>query len=98
MKKHATALLLCLSGSLGMAQYTEQSKPVRCFSLDVALAALQDTWNERPVWSGSGAGSNFALFMNPNTGSWTLLEFGKDVACVIGSGNNSKSSKSGPRI
>jgi hypothetical protein len=97
VKKYTTALLLWLGGSIS-AQVSEQAIPVKCVALPVALAAIRDHWNERPAWSGVGADSNFALFVNPDTGTWTMLEFDKDIACVLGTGDNSKLSKPWPRV
>jgi len=98
MRKFAMAFLFCFASSIVNAQDSEQSKPVKCFALEPTLKSLQERWKERPVWIGQGVTSNFALFMNSSTGSWTFLEFDNDVACVLGMGHSSKLGKSGTNI
>ena len=92
------AFLFCFAGSIVNAQDLEQSKPVKCFPLEETLKSLRERWHERLVWSGQGESSNFALFVNSNNGSWTLLQFDNDVACVLGVGHSSKLNKSGINI
>ena len=98
MRKFAMAFLFCLASSIVNAQDSEQSKPVKCFALEPTLKSLRERWKEHPVWIGQGVTSNFALFMNSSTGSWTFLEFDNDVACVLGMGHSSKLGKSGTNI
>ena len=44
--------------------------------------ALRERWHEAPA-SVSGP---WVLYINPDTGTWTMLEVSGDVACMRGSG------------
>jgi hypothetical protein len=98
MKKIAMAFLFCLAGSIVNAQDSEQSKPVKCFPLQSTLKSLGEHWKEKPVWTGQGRNSNFALFVNGERGTWTFIEFDNEVACVLGMGQDSQIKYPGPKI
>ena len=44
---------------------------------------------ETPIWGGINGDAKFSLFINKETGTWTMVQFNKDVACILGHGDNS---------
>jgi hypothetical protein len=44
---------------------------------------------ENPIWGGTNGSAKFSLFTNKETGTWTMVQFNKDVACILGHGDNS---------
>jgi len=67
------------------------NKPVMCDDTKSVMDALVNgEFKEVPVWSGTGEQSNFGLLINQQTGTWTLVEFNKEVTCVLGIGEKSR--------
>jgi hypothetical protein len=82
-------------------------KPVECWVSEAVFKDVQDRYKEKIIWTGvpkndPDSNSTIALAVNAKTGTWTLLEFNKDNACVLGSGKGyaepSKSSQSDPPV
>lgn len=97
-KSFAVASLFCLTSTIAHAQNNVQipgfstvNKPVFCGPADTVFQGLADTEiNEKPIWIGTAEnGSNFAVFMNTKTTGFTIIQFGKTVACIIGIGDKS---------
>jgi len=98
MKKIIAIVLLCVAFALIAKPiipdfYREYNKPIYCNKLPVIL---QDLTNE-PLkqdlyWSGTDVNDQYtyALFINSVTGMWTIIQFNKDLACVIGGGKSNK--------
>jgi hypothetical protein len=64
-------------------------KPVECTEVTKLLPAIvASDYKETPVWFGSepDTGSNYTLFANPTTKTWTLIQFDHKVACILGAG------------
>jgi hypothetical protein len=96
MKKLLVASTIFLS-SVILAQtgspFTEVPKTVSCGSLATIVKALTGKdIGETPVWIGrdENGRSNYAVFMNDRTGSFTILQFNTEVACILGAGNKSE--------
>ena len=87
------ALLLTLAlQTPAQADIVVVPKPVECTATKKLLPAIvASDYKEIPVWFGQepDSGSNYTLFANPITKTWTLIQFDQNVACVIGSGNTS---------
>jgi len=84
-----------------MAQSFQLKKPVVCDDTALVFQALTEQAGERPIWVGKGDGidtSGTTLFVNEITKSWTLVQFDKDKACVLGSGISSRPIYTGPEI
>jgi hypothetical protein len=88
MRKLLIGLLLL--PSMALAQGIVK-KDVYCDKMDVIMTALIKEYEEKPVWIGKDGEtkSNFTLLVNPKTNAWTLVQFDKDVACVLGTGSDS---------
>jgi hypothetical protein len=89
MRTLAMAFLFCLTSSIANAQSFQMSKAIVCDKTESIMTALKDNYNEKPVWVASGEGTRFSLFTNKETGSWTLLQFTPEYACILGVGKDS---------
>lgn len=94
MRKLLSALLLI--PSLTLAQGSQGAfwaeKSVLCDEIKTVLDKLRDKYGETPVWSGHGKGdidanSSLMVLQNPKTRSWTILQFNKEVACIMAVGD-----------
>jgi len=77
------------------------NKPVLCADRDRVIKELSGSrYQEMPVWMGleNTTGDRYSLFVNPDTRSWTLLQFDDKIACVIGAGTRSRSIEPGPAV
>ena len=66
-------------------------KEVQCDKTDVLIPILKGKdFEEVPVWFGKGDAKapNYSLFVNAETKSWTFIQFNKEFACVLGSGDS----------
>ena len=95
MFKQATvAFLFCLTGSIANAQsdkYVETTKPVVCDDAKKIISGLMQQYGEVPVWTARDAReqSRYLLTVNAKTGSWSLLQYTPEIACVLGVGTES---------
>lgn len=80
--------------------YAEQRrKPVPCYSLNEMLDNLKTNYGEKLDFVIENHMYNevltkIAMFRNPNTGSWTIIEYGESFggeACILGSGKETNS-------
>jgi|APGre2960657423_1045063.scaffolds.fasta_scaffold380590_2 hypothetical protein len=84
-----------------IAQSFELQKPVTCSSTILVFQALFEQAGELPVWLGLGTNqdtSKTVLLTNPGTKTWTIVQFDKDKACVLGSGIGNQQIFNGPAI
>jgi hypothetical protein len=86
--KFIVALLLVTLGTIAVAQFRIE-KSVVCDSTDAVVAQLtSERYSEQTAWLGSSKdGTYYALFTNPETGSWTFIQFNDELACVLGVGS-----------
>ena len=75
---------------LASAEGVVVKKPVVCTDFTELLKSLKNTHEEQPVFLGKDTDTNYSLFVNSKTGTWTMIQFIDDVACVIGMGGNAK--------
>jgi hypothetical protein len=68
------------------------NKEVECDKAERMISNLKNSdFKEVPIWFGKEADSktpNYSLFVNPETRTWTIIQFNKDVACILGSGES----------
>lgn len=57
-------------------------KPVICGPTELVIGEVVDH-KERPIWGSQLEDSKVALFANPETETWTMVQWNADVACVI---------------
>ena len=57
-------------------------KPVICGPTEIVITEVVE-FKELPIWGSQLEDSKVALFANPETETWTMVQWNKDVACVI---------------
>lgn len=88
MKKLIVLLVTVISGS---ALAFSTHKPIECFSTADAVKLLGEEFGEKPAFTGVNnitGKSIITLFINAQTGTWTLIEYDKEHACILGAGVN----------
>ena len=89
------AFLFCASTiANAQSEFRNIPKSVLCGPAEGVFKALADPEiNETPVWLGKedSKASDYALFVNPKTSAFTLIQFGKEWACILGIGFKSNS-------
>jgi hypothetical protein len=100
MKTIITAALIAVTGATALAQESRTfNKPVLCADRDSIIRELSGArYKEMPIWLGleKSTGDRYSLFVNGDTGSWTLIQFDEKIACVIGAGERSQNITFGP--
>jgi len=94
-KSFIVASLFCLT--MAHAQnnlppgFVATTKPILCGPIDVMFKTLaSDEINEQPIWLGQDDNrSNYALFVNSRSSGFTLVQFGEEMACILGLGPKS---------
>jgi hypothetical protein len=67
-------------------------KVVLCSDTDTLLKGLSDEEiNEKPIWIGKSDDkkSDFAIFVNPKTSAFTVIQFSEKWGCILGLGEKS---------
>ena len=84
--------LFCLLSTIANAEQYQSRKVIICDKAEIIFEKLASDFEEYPIWGGKDATdpSLYALTVNKSNGSWTLVQFFKDVACVIGVGVDSQ--------
>ena len=97
MKAFLAGVLLLPALAVAQQDYVIVEKKVVCGEVKQVLEELFVQYNEVPIWTGDESDTRYSLLTNEQTRSWTLIQFDKTVACVIGGGTNSKEIDYGPR-
>jgi hypothetical protein len=99
--KYFLFIILVLS-SVVMAQPLVIQKPVTCVDTKTLLQGLMGSdYKETPVWLGVEPGAElpkYSVFVNPQTKTWTIIQFNDTIACVLGTGTDSTQIFNGPKI
>jgi hypothetical protein len=94
--------LALLLPSVVMAQPIIIQKPVTCTDAKTLLQGLiGSNYKETPVWLGVEPGAEvpkYSVFVNPQTKTWTIIQFNDTIACVLGTGTDSTQIFNGPKI
>ena len=94
-------ILILLVPLLASAEPIQINKPVTCENTLLIFQALLEQAGEKPIWVGKGDGtdtSRTVILANEKTKSWTIVQFDKNMACVLGSGVGSQQIFTGPVI
>ena len=86
---HLFPILILLAPLLASAEPIQINKPVICDSALLVFQSLVEQAGEKPIWVGKGDGvdtSRTVVLANEKTKSWTIIQFDKNMACVLGSG------------
>lgn len=103
MKNIIIPVMLAVMGAAAVAQESPQviDKPVVCADRDrIVRELVGPKYQENPVWVGSqnSTGDRYSLFVNGQTGTWTLIQFDDRLACIIGDGEQSRNISPAPAI
>ncbi len=96
MKKILIILLFAIPNVMAQMQLM---KPIICDKAELILGALIEQGQELPTWIGRGDGedtSQTTILVNEKTKTWTIVQFEKGRACVLGSGVGSRPIFTGP--
>lgn len=87
MKNTIIAMLLCTT-TVVYAEPVRIDKPIICDKTEEVFKVLE-TFGEMPVWGGNNSKdkTNYALMLNAETKSWTIVQFNTETACVLGIGD-----------
>lgn len=84
--------VLCLISSVASAQLSEYERKVTCGKTKFVIEALTKVAKERAIWVGKDedTGTDTVVMVNPTTLTWTVVQYDKDMACVLHSGEGFK--------
>ncbi len=89
--RYGLIFLLLVSGLVMADDPVVVDKKVVCNWTKPLLENLSKKHREEPIWLGqSSAEGRYTLFVNPDTGAWTLVQFNNEIACVIGAGERNQ--------
>ena len=80
--------LLFLMTSVAHAQLQEYERRLTCGKTQFVISALTKTAQEKPVWAGTdpSTGTQTSILVNTKTLTWTVVQYDRDMACVLQSG------------
>ena len=88
----ALILVVPLLTSAQSSGPTAVEKTVVCDKTQNVLDVIMNgRFKETPMWGGEDETSRYGLLVNRETGTWTIIQFNKDAACVLGTGDGSRS-------
>jgi hypothetical protein len=97
MRKFLLGVLLL--PALVVAQPVTVEKPVICEKTELVIESLLNgEYKEQPVWIGIDESSKYSLFVNDQTKTWTMIQFNRQIACIIAVGTKAKMVFSGPGV
>jgi len=86
------ALLLTMFALSAVADdHVVVSNDIHCFKQEVIIGQLRTQFNEEPIVvgkSGIEKGATLMIYVNQQTGTFTVLTVGSGVACVLDAGDN----------
>lgn len=85
-------VLIALSLPVRASDWNERDKPVICGPFqEIVRTLMKEQYQELPLWIGQSSQdkTQFSLFTNQRTGSWTLIQYGTTTGCILGVGNTS---------
>lgn len=87
MLKYLLGVLLL--PALANAEPVTVEKPVICDKVKTVIEFLSGgNFKEQPFWVGSDDTSKYVMMVNEKTGTWTMVQFNDQIACIIGTGEN----------
>ena len=88
--KHILISLTSMVAITASAQLATTKKEVYCDKIETMISILKGRdYEESPIWFGTekdSKASNYSLFINQETKTWTIIQFNKETACVLGAG------------
>ena len=91
MRTLAVASILFLTSLVAHARDPQtRNKKVVCADPKTVIEGLTADSDEQPFWTGVADKTKFILFVNSQTGTWSLVQYDNKIACVLGVGNRSR--------
>ena len=90
MKLISMALFISLIGVEAFATNpVVVKKSVLCSSPQVVFETLSGPgYKEEPIWSGNNNEDRYVLTVNKKTKTWSMVQFNKNIACILSTGEN----------
>lgn len=80
-----------LGPMIAHAQPVTVEKPVICDTPKVVIETLTGKdYQEQPFWVGANQSSKFIMLVNEKTKTWSIIQWNNNIACVLGTGENSQ--------
>lgn len=91
-------LLFILLASFTMNAFSATlTKKLVCENTSLIVEALMTKFGEKVIFAGDGTeddqGTKIILFMNKDSGSWTVIQMKNDVACFLANGDSAMMNK-----
>jgi len=67
------------------------NKPIVCDAAEIVFKTLSgENYQERPIWLATSSEKlvNYSLWVNVSSKTWTIVQFNKDIACILGVGES----------
>jgi hypothetical protein len=92
MKQLLIILLAVTTATAGAATF-ELRKRIICDTPKEIFTKLAEEYGERVEWTGHSdiQSTDVVLTVNPELGTWTIVEYTNEVACVLAVGDKSSS-------
>lgn len=90
MRHFLTSLLLCLPLVAAAGDAVKVDTTIVCYPIDVLLKTLKKVGEEPMVMGVNGVAPKVAtvVYVNRETGSYTIVEMDNEAGCIISLGNN----------
>ena len=100
MRRLVLISLLCLlvPAAAQDNSVTSIQVPAQCTATKTMFDVLSGAYNERPVFVGNAGQAWFMVTANAETGTWSMLAYTKETACVFGTGTGFNTAPRGPTI
>jgi len=91
MRYLALLLTMFALSALAADDHVVVSNDIHCFKKEVIISQLRGQFAEEPIVvgrSGIEKGATLMIYVNQQTGTFTVLTVGSGVACVLDAGDN----------
>lgn len=92
MKKLMLPLLLALTLPAQAQTWQTLTAQFSCGPFrEIVKVLTNQKFQEAPLWIGNNDNdpTNLVLFLNADSGNWTMLQYYRDTACILGMGQTS---------
>ena len=92
LRSSSFVFLAIISFHAAADNWFQTNKPVLCGPVKEMFKQLVEDYKEEPIWLGTSGkeSSKYSLFVNSKTGAWTVVQSSTEIACILGTGLNSK--------
>jgi len=87
-------LLLMFAMPAFAQQQIDMTKRLKCSSTEYVFKLFKEQFDEKPVWLGRDKGTDtyITLLENKEKGTWSLIQYDADLACILGAGEQGRPS------